>query len=522
MTDPEAAGAPRGLVRVVRSDRMVRGAALLGVAWLIVFTVLTALSQNSPALARFTANIAYLVPVAAAAIMGCRAAWRRRGSNRVGRAWAAFGASGMFWLLGELIWSYRAYAAPEDETYPSPADVFYILGGLLIPVGLVLAFGRASRPQARRTTLDVALVSLGLATLGWELLVAPQLDDSAGFSRLVTVAYPLTDIAILVCLVSLGLSGHDRLPASVRLVGLAYLVSAVVDCGYTYQTINASYGDTSWLNLGYQLAAIVMTLAGLVALRYAENEPVPAVLGRDVTIVPLLVAAAAAWAVVAGQIVKAGIPVLPVAVAAVIVAGLLLRQLLVTRDRTRLAHELRAALAEQARLAVTDPLTGLHNRRHLQSTLAVEVARANRSGAPLSLVVLDIDHFKRINDTYGHDAGDVALVQTAARLRAVARAGDVIARHGGEEFAWLLPDTTTEGAAELAERLRSALAGSPVDLPETGPVALSGSLGVATLVGADNGTGLARDADRALYRAKDLGRNRVEIATVTRRLPVAG
>jgi len=507
---------PRGLRQILRSDRVVRSTALAGAGWLVLFAVLTRASQDSPELARFTANVAYLVPVIATAIAGCVAAWRRRRGNRIGRAWGVFGVSGVLWLVGELSWSYRAYAAPNDETFPSPADVFYILSGLLIPVGLVVAFGRGRRPQARRTSLDVALVALGLATLGWQLLIAPQLDDSAGFSRLITVAYPLTDIAILVCLVSLGISGHDRLPPSVRLVGMAYLVSAVVDCGYTYQTIDDSYSDTSWLNLGYELAAIVLTLAGLVASRYPEKEPVPAVLGRDVTIGPLLVAAAAAWAVVAVQIVEAGIPVLPVAVAAVIVAGLLLRQLLVTRDRTRLARELRDALAEQARLAVTDPLTGLHNRRHLQEALTVEVARARRSGAPLSLVVLDLDYFKRINDTYGHDAGDAALVQTAERLRAVARAGDVVARHGGEEFAWLLPDTTAEGAAELAERLRSALAATPVDLPEYGPVVLSGSLGVAALAPGDTGATLSRDADRALYRAKGRGRNRVEVAPASR------
>ncbi|SHN74300.1 GGDEF domain-containing protein [Cryptosporangium aurantiacum] len=508
--------APEAIVRVLRSDRVIRRAALLGLCWLACFAVLTWRSQDAPGLAKFTANIAYLVPVIVVAVTGCRAAWRRRHANRIGRAWVLFACSGVLWLAGEVMWSYRAYTAPDDETYPSPADVFYILSGLLIPIGLLVAFRRAGAPRSRRMLLDVTLVALGLATLGWQVLVAPQVDDSDGFSRLITVAYPLTDIAILVCLVSLGLSGHDRLPTSVRLVGWAYLVWAVVDCGYTYQTINDSYGDTSWLNLGYQVGAIVLTLGGLVALRYPEKEAVPAVIGRDLTIVPLLVAALAAWAVVAAQIAAADIPFVPVVVAAVIVAGLLYRQLLVTRDRTRLARELRDALAEQARLAVTDPLTGLHNRRFLQDALDREVARARRSGAPLSLVVLDIDHFKRINDAYGHAAGDAALVQAAQRLGAVARAGDVIARHGGEEFAWLLPDTPEQGAAELAERLRAALAGAPVVLPETGPVEMSGSLGVATLRGTDDATALMRDADRALYRAKEHGRNRVVLAPAQR------
>ena len=117
-----------------------------------------------------------------------------------------------------------------------------------------------------------------------------------------------------------------------------------------------------------------------------------------------------------------------------------------------------AAREELTRLAETDPLTGLANRRAFEARLEAEVLHARRTGAPLSVAVLDLDHFKEVNDRHGHEEGDRTLRTLAARMRSATRASDVIARVGGEEFAWLLPATTAEGARALAERLRRIIA----------------------------------------------------------------
>ncbi|MDW7748028.1 diguanylate cyclase [Halomonas sp.] len=171
--------------------------------------------------------------------------------------------------------------------------------------------------------------------------------------------------------------------------------------------------------------------------------------------------------------------------------------------------------ARLERQALTDPLTGLGNRRYLEGQAAMEIARAERSGAPLSLIAIDLDHFKRINDTYGHDVGDVVLQAFAKLARQVLRDGDVLCRMGGEEFAVLLPDTNREQALQVAERLREAVATTPAmvgdDATEDGRLAYTTSLGV-TLVSAGETTlkPAIKRADQGLYAAKETGRNRVQ------------
>jgi diguanylate cyclase (GGDEF)-like protein len=175
--------------------------------------------------------------------------------------------------------------------------------------------------------------------------------------------------------------------------------------------------------------------------------------------------------------------------------------------------ELAQTIQELEELALRDPLTGLLNRRAFQERLEGEVARAQRHGSELSLLLVDIDHFKRINDSYGHVVGDVALTHVAHVLGAERRVSDVVARYGGEEFALLAPHTTRDGALALAERLRQAVRTRPYRV-RGGQELLCVSVGVATLsVRVDRAAELLIDAaDRALYVAKREGRDRVSAA----------
>ncbi len=173
--------------------------------------------------------------------------------------------------------------------------------------------------------------------------------------------------------------------------------------------------------------------------------------------------------------------------------------------------------AMEARLeqqALIDPLTGLGNRRALEDQASMEIARAERSGAPLSLLAIDLDHFKHINDTYGHDVGDLVLQAFAELAQEVLRDGDVLCRIGGEEFTVLLPNTSKEQALQVAERLRQAIATTPAKISqaieEDAALVYTASLGV-TLVSAGETTlkPAIRRADQKLYAAKEAGRNRV-------------
>jgi diguanylate cyclase (GGDEF)-like protein len=161
-------------------------------------------------------------------------------------------------------------------------------------------------------------------------------------------------------------------------------------------------------------------------------------------------------------------------------------------------------------LSMRDPLTGLYNRRYLDETMAREVARAKRAGQEVGVIAVDIDHFKRLNDSHGHDMGDLVLQRVGELLRTAARAGDIACRMGGEEFALILPGATTEAARDRAESIRSAFSALRFDYEgrEVGPFTLSA--GVSSLPPeAQDWAYALRQADRALYAAKQVGRNRV-------------
>lgn len=174
--------------------------------------------------------------------------------------------------------------------------------------------------------------------------------------------------------------------------------------------------------------------------------------------------------------------------------------------------------ARLLRAGITDFLTGWHNRRYLQQRLKEEFARSQRRGGRLACLMLDIDHFKLVNDGYGHLAGDNALKEVAQRVESQIRSMDTAARFGGDELAILLPDASAAEAARLAERIREAIALQPFQLTAEIERPLTVSIGVAALAPgryeSDRAAErLLADADAALYRAKALGRNRVQVGT---------
>jgi two-component system, cell cycle response regulator len=178
--------------------------------------------------------------------------------------------------------------------------------------------------------------------------------------------------------------------------------------------------------------------------------------------------------------------------------------LLLARVRTLLDFKRYLDLCEVA--AFTDHLTGLANRRRFERQLDREVTRTERYSHPFCLLMLDLDHFKDVNDTYGHDAGDDVLRHLGRILQEVTRGIDLAARIGGEEFAVILPETTLEGGLEVAERLRDAIARA--QMPLVGSITTS--VGVAQFsAGSGQASGLLAAADAALYEAKRTGRNRV-------------
>ena len=181
--------------------------------------------------------------------------------------------------------------------------------------------------------------------------------------------------------------------------------------------------------------------------------------------------------------------------------------------RKRYLDTLRNRVDQSMELAVTDQLTGLHNRRYMLKQFKQHLNRAGRGGPPCSVMICDIDYFKRVNDTFGHDVGDAVLKEFAARLATHVRPIDLACRYGGEEFVVVMPETYRDVAETVAERLRQSIANNPFRISKTDEqLDVTVSIGVACSVdgeGADAADAVLKRADQALYEAKETGRNRV-------------
>ena len=234
----------------------------------------------------------------------------------------------------------------------------------------------------------------------------------------------------------------------------------------------------------------------------------------------VLVYSLVAFGVASGVVAARDEPDYPTVVAAayvgMVVVVLLSSTFLTTRVQSTREHlrrqkaELARALEQIRQLATHDDLTGLLNRRAMLDRMQLEQRRSLRSGSPLLIAQLDIDHFKVVNDTHGHAAGDLVLQSFADTVRRNVRDTDVLARWGGEEFVLLLCDTPAADAVALMERLRQAVQAMQVPVPQgDGPITVTVSIGLARHTPADPLAGTLERADRALYAAKAAGRNRV-------------
>jgi diguanylate cyclase (GGDEF)-like protein len=196
-------------------------------------------------------------------------------------------------------------------------------------------------------------------------------------------------------------------------------------------------------------------------------------------------------------------------------ADLVLQLEAVIKDRERLAEELKNANEQLSQMAMTDALTGMPNRRAFEEALSRDLARAERHGGAVTLILVDADHFKKVNDTFGHQGGDSVLKALADVLKESTRTSDIAARVGGEEFALILPQTDADNALVVAERVRVKFAVRKITLADGRTAKATVSLGMATATapgcrGLDKA--LYEAADRALYAAKAAGRNCVHIA----------
>jgi diguanylate cyclase (GGDEF)-like protein len=462
------------------------------VAWryyLLFGVVLTAVYPFLPG--RLVQNIVYAaLSLVTGVTMIAATRWRR---PRRPAGWYLLGAGHLLTAAGDVIYGVLAHAL-GIEPFPSPADACYLAGYGAMLAGLLVMIRSAGRGHDRPGALDASIIAVGFGLVMWVFVMAPTAQDgSLGLvGRVVSLSYPLFDI-VLVALLFRAVGTRVLVGAAGKMLAAATVSQLLTDVVYAWLTLYNAY-EGGALDIGWMLFFALSGAAALHPSMHRVSQPGEIRTGMSTGRRLLLASAtllAPTMAVV--QWVRGDTSTTPV-----IAAGSAIMFLLVLARMTGLVRLVNAQNATLDELARVDPLTGIPNRRTWDVQLEHALARASRSGVPVHVAMLDLDHFKRYNDTFGHQAGDRVLKEAVAAWRAELRGGDVLARYGGEEFGVLLEGLDTAGAIAVLDRVREA---TPLDQTV--------SIGLARWDGTGAADDLLAEADRALYLAKEAGRDRV-------------
>ncbi|MDI6102488.1 GGDEF domain-containing protein [Actinoplanes sp. NEAU-A12] len=424
---------------------------------------------------------------------------RHRPPHRAG--WFVLAAAQVFYAIADGVSVADEWLSGEFLE-PTPADLLYFTYYLLISAAVLVFIRRRTPGWDLPSGIDALVVAISAGLLSWIYILEPLTADSELplNAKLTQSAYPVLDLMLLILAVRLVMGQGTRgavlylLLSSLTLmlgVDTAYLATSIADG----TSVTVVYLDAVWMvSLGLLGSAALHP-----AIRHFDQRSDTAL--PDASPARLGVLSIAVLMAPGVQLIQwlRGDPV-----SVPLISGACAVMFLLVLAR------MSGLVSAQRKAAVTDGLTGLRTRRYFSEVLAVECRRAARTGHGVGLLMIDVDHFKRINDGYGHPAGDRVLREVAHRLNAGNRAGSVVARYGGEEFVVLAPHTGPEELFALAERLRSEVGGLPVDLGGD-LLAVTVSVGAATL-SRPQPDALLNAADEALYAAKAAGRNRSVLA----------
>jgi diguanylate cyclase (GGDEF)-like protein len=437
------------------------------------------------------------------------------------RCWQFIAAGNLCFVLGDAVFDIYQFVLHQPVPLPSVADVLYLAGYPFIFRGVTRLTQVQGHPAAREDYADAAIISIGALALSWHFLMGSDANNATmdTLGKLVTLAYPVMDIAILFVVIRGLMFGIAWRPVHRLLAGSLFSM-LVGDFIYDVLTQHGSYStgnpvDAGWL-IGYVLVASGALHPSVADLLDESSRP-SALDQRRLPLVALAGLVSPTILLVSTLLAK------PVDVAVLAVLSIALFGLVVARmwwlfsRLARQAHDLVAALSGQGALeaelrhqAFHDALTGLANRALLHDRVERALAASPRVEGVVALCFCDLDGFKTINDSLGHGVGDEVLTAVAKRLTSIVRPGDTVARLGGDEFAVLMENVEhPDIAATIAQRIVSAVR-EPIEL-DGRRIDLSASVGLAIAGPLMTTEQLLSEADSAMYAAKTAGKNCYEI-----------
>ncbi len=486
-----------------RAALLVAGA--LFVCWLLTSTLLSGRAVAA------ASDATQIIAAGLAAVTSARQA-RTCANRRLGATWTLLSLACGLWAAGQSYWTWLA--ARGLAPFPSLADIGFLGFAVFAILALLIHPAEGGRSSLLQRAFDSVMTAGAVGLVSWQTTLGAVVaadEEHDVLARLLLVGYPVADVVLVVLAILLiTRTSGDR--TALNLVGLGITALAVADSAFTYWAATSAY-DGGAADIGWVVAFLLLALAGTcrsgppVAERPAHGlvaEP-PRVSTSALVYVPVTAALGVVLAgTLAGSVLNQGEQL----GVTLVVATLLARQYVTVRDNVRLAADLAAREAELRHQAFHDPLTGLANRALFRDRLEHALALHSRDLRPLSVVFLDLDDFKVVNDTLGHAAGDELLMRVAERLTGALRGGDTVARLGGDEFAVLLEDDGDH--LHSVARITSGL-----DTPFTvngHSVLIRASIGVCALQPEDSPSSadqLLAHSDNAMYTAKRAGKGRV-------------
>ncbi|MEU4243595.1 GGDEF domain-containing protein [Actinoplanes sp. NPDC026619] len=398
-------------------------------------------------------------------------------------------------VLGDAIYDYL-WTYLRVDAFPSLADPFYLLSYPLTAISLFQLVRARAHGKDRAGLLDAAVVSTALGLLSWSFLVRPIAAQyrTGELDQLVALAYPVGDVLLIAMIARLLAAAGGRSVPFWMLV-VAQLTRLVSDISFSVSSALGSDGwslfDSGWL-LTYILTAAAAMHPSMTVLSTPATPPSTTLTTPRLALLTAMSLLAPAVLTIEGLIEPTTIDW-----AAITIGSTALFLLVLARMRGLLGQMQRQAVQLNS-LAHLDGLTGVPNRRSWDDALEREIAVSRRTGRSLVIGLIDLDFFKKFNDTYGHQAGDQLLTDAAANWRGQLREGDVLARYGGEEFGIIIAGLPVDEAQAIVERLRGSTPGGQTF-----------SAGLARWLPQERADELVQRADRALYLAKATGRDRI-------------